>query len=194
MRFAESKCIIWVYNPNENGMKTNHHLSNPRSLEFATQEISLLPSSNNICLSNQDQFILELLLRSHRLRRAGMLVGPKTYNDLEICNNQGVYKGGLNWYELENVGLFQSNKSKAGDLHVFPNPGSDIVTFRLMQTRAQLKSIRIFNLTGQLVMECNNANQTGTVCVQIKNLPLGMYSYQCMSSNGLVYSGKLIKN
>jgi hypothetical protein len=123
-----------------------------------------------------------------------MIAGPLTYNDLAICNNLGVYKGGVNWYELENAGLFNQPQVNDGLLQVFPNPGSDLVTFRLSGSNSELKSIRIFNITGQIVLEDNISNQTGLRRLDIKNLPLGMYSYQCISTNGLAYSGKLIKN
>jgi hypothetical protein len=122
-----------------------------------------------------------------------MLVGPKTYNDLQICNTVGIYKGSQSWYEQENASLFQHGKDQVGSLQVFPNPGLDFVTFKLTEPNLLLQSVRIYNMAGQQVLEDTQLNQSGIKRMDIKNLIQGLYTYQCVDSNGLVYTGKLIK-
>ena len=163
MRFAESKCIIWVYEPNENGMKTNYHLSNPRSLEFATQEFSLLPLSNNICLSNQDQFILELLLRSHRLRRAG------------------------------NAGLGKIQTTSILDILVHPNPTTGKVYFETVQGNLGDAEVQFFDMSGRTVQAIKSATSANQLNYDLNDLPSGLYIYQLKYSNGDIYAGKVIK-
>ena len=122
-----------------------------------------------------------------------MLVGPKTYNDLQICNTVGIYKGSQSWYEQENASLFQRGNDQVGSLQVFPNPGLDFVTFKLTEPNLLLQSVRIYNMAGQQVLEDTQLNQSGIKRMDIKNLIQGLYTYLCVDSNGLVYTGKLIK-
>lgn len=122
-----------------------------------------------------------------------MLVGPKTYNDLQICNTVGIYKGSQSWYEQENASLFQRGNDQVGTLLVFPNPGLDFVTFKLTEPNLLLQSVRIYNMAGQQVLEDTQLNQSGIKRMDIKNLIQGLYTYHCVDSNGLVYTGKLIK-
>ena len=48
-------------------------------------------------------------------------------------------------------------------------------------------------MAGQQVLEDTQLNQSGIKRMDIKNLIQGLYTYQCVDSNGLVYTGKLIK-
>lgn len=214
-------------------MKTNHHLSSPRSFTNPAvwqQKLNAAQTKNqaiagtNLFESNEKElntYYLNYLqngmeslmpanlvwieslakkcpyLDGQAVFKArtlyGMISGPKPYNDLQICNTVGVYKGSLSLYEQENASLFQLDKNQAGDLQVFPNPGWDYVTFKLTQANLQLQYVRICNMAGQQVLEDTQPNQSGIKRMDIKNLIQGLYTYLCVDSNGLVYTGKLIK-
>jgi len=72
---------------------------------------------------------------------------------------------------------------------VYPNPTSDSISVSLTN-ESDYKTIVIFNVLGQKVLEKNISNQSPTV--SLKSLNNGTYFYK-IESNGFSKSGKIIK-
>jgi serine protease AprX len=75
------------------------------------------------------------------------------------------------------------------DLVVFPNPTSDSISVTLPND-SNVKSIAIYNVLGQLVLEKNISNQSPTI--SLKSLISGIYFYK-IDLDGSSKIGKIIK-
>jgi hypothetical protein len=76
-------------------------------------------------------------------------------------------------------------------LHVFPNPGKQIVWFECDPADYILK-ITLVNLQGQMVIQRRNI-KLSLAYLDISELPVGMYYYKVESQRG-VLDGKLLVN
>ncbi|QLH46123.1 MAG: T9SS type A sorting domain-containing protein [Bacteroidota bacterium] len=122
-----------------------------------------------------------------------MLTGARSYNDLEICNNQGVYKGGLNWYEFENAGLGKIQTTSILDIRVHPNPTTGKVYFETVQGNLGDAEVQFFDMSGRTVLAIKSATSANQLNYDLNDLPSGLYIYQLKYSNGDIYTGKVIK-
>jgi serine protease AprX len=75
------------------------------------------------------------------------------------------------------------------DFVVYPNPTSDSISVTL-PNESNIKTIAIYNVLGQLVLEKNLIGQSPTI--SLKSLVSGMYFYK-IYSDGFSKSGKIIK-
>jgi subtilisin family serine protease len=75
------------------------------------------------------------------------------------------------------------------DFVVYPNPTFDSISFTL-PNNSNVKTIAIYTVLGQKVLEKNISNQSPTV--SLKSLNSGIYFYK-MESNNFSKSGKIIK-
>ena len=75
------------------------------------------------------------------------------------------------------------------DFIVYPNPTSDSISVTL-PNGSEVKSIAIYNVLGQKVLDKNISTQSSTI--SLKSLNSGMYFYK-IGSNGFSKSGKIIK-
>ncbi|MCI4443209.1 MAG: S8 family serine peptidase [Lentimicrobium sp.] len=85
-------------------------------------------------------------------------------------------------------GLSVSAFSK-NDFIVYPNPTSDSISITLPEG-LESKTIAIYNVLGQKVLDKNISTQSSTI--SLKSLNSGMYFYK-IESNGFSKSGKIIK-
>jgi len=76
------------------------------------------------------------------------------------------------------------NENTYQGISVFPNPVQSVLTFN---TEEPLKVVKIYNITGQKVFQGNTAS------VDIKYLPLGVYSVCVEFDNGKMSVYKIIK-
>ena len=75
------------------------------------------------------------------------------------------------------------------DFVVYPNPTYDSISFTLPND-SDVKTIAIYTILGQKVLEKNISNQSATI--SLKSLNSGIYFYK-IESNGFSKSGKIIK-
>ena len=68
----------------------------------------------------------------------------------------------------------------------YPNPASSSIKIALNDTKAT--SIKITDITGKTIKSVNVSSNV--VNVNVENLPIGLYIYQVMNSNDVVYTSK----
>lgn len=140
-------------------------------------------------------------LGGNAVYRARILHGMKHigihYDDLEICNGQGVFKNGKSKLE-EQLDMLKNYTHKTNETRrelmneneviVYPNPANTFINVVCKNA----KQIIIYNLLGQtkikkLLDEKLNENK-----VETKLLDFGIYFYKIIKIDNSVYTGKLI--
>lgn len=86
------------------------------------------------------------------------------------------------------VGLNEEFGFTTTDVHVYPNPASDIVNFKLNGTDAN--RLEIVNLAGQVVLSSEISN--AETSVNVSDLEEGVYLFTIYSNEGLILTDKLI--
>jgi hypothetical protein len=104
-----------------------------------------------------------------------MIAGPLTYNDLAICNNLGVYKGGVNWYEMENVNIGKQLRISAIEIQVHPNPTTGKVSFSSPNANFLNAEVQFFDLSGRKVLAIKNSVRSSQLEYDLVDLPSGLY-------------------
>jgi predicted acyl esterase len=86
------------------------------------------------------------------------------------------------------VSIKEENKEEDANWFVYPNPANNEIN--IVTNFADSYTIRIFNLTGQLVMDSQGS---GNQKINIGALSTGIYIVKITTKNGLIKSQKLIK-
>ena len=110
-----------------------------------------------------------------------MLLPGLHFDDLTICNAQGVYKQG----PQEPGGEIQKNR--VHDLMLYPVPA----TQTLQVQYATAGTLEFFDLLGR---SCDRykLEPGGKARLDVSNLPRGVLSYRYLAESGEVYFGKII--
>jgi len=123
-----------------------------------------------------------------------MFVPNFYYNDLDICNQIGVYKGGTSMYEQENNLLGDMAKSilLMDELKVYPNPtdGQINIAYHINHTETAL--FTIYNMYGSMVRTLTLDGEKNIITTSLNNLPRGFYTYKCTVTGRILSTGKLI--
>lgn len=115
-----------------------------------------------------------------------------SYDDLEICNNAGLYKGGKGLFDDENAMLSQQLLEMRSDkLTVYPNPTSGQVTFEYSIKNGEKAELIITDVYGKKLLQLKLANLTKTI-VDLSRQPAGVYFYRYVLSGATGSSGKII--
>ena len=77
------------------------------------------------------------------------------------------------------------------EVKLFPNPAYDRVTVQYALSRPQTAEVRVFDLTGRLVVSQVLEGMTGETIFSVRNLPAGLYAWTLAGENGLLGSGKI---
>ncbi|MBL7766001.1 MAG: hypothetical protein JNJ58_07915 [Chitinophagaceae bacterium] len=124
---------------------------------------------------------------------------PSTYyDDLEICNTIGLYKGGNSRYFEENqllLGSNQINKRRGFNLEkikVFPNPADDIVTIEYHLNENETGVFQLFSVLGNNAKSINLNHRINKVTFSVSDLIPGIYTYKYLVNNINTNTGKLI--
>ncbi|MFK7771152.1 MAG: T9SS type A sorting domain-containing protein [Saprospiraceae bacterium] len=139
---------------------------------------------------NNDYMLIERSTDSRELQEIGMVQGAGTTNELQeytfIDKNP---EAGINYYRLLQVDFDGTATSsnivsidftpKNGDLSIYPNPTTDILTIKYPVKWKDKTVITIMNSLGQIVKVINEPAETFSV----SDLPVGMYNLQV--TNGL---------
>lgn len=122
---------------------------------------------------------------------AALFGSPTHYNDLEICNNAGVYKGAKGIFDKENDELrnhnFSSPGSTKGIFRIYPNPSHGIITVECEGGG----DIEIYDMTGRLMKAAKLNTLFGKLTVDLA-LNSGVYIYRHLKQGVELHSGKLI--
>ena len=132
--------------------------------------------------------------------RARVLHGMKHfgihYDDLEICNGQGIYKGGasklqeqLNQLSSYNPSSQTATNTMLEDLvYVYPNPATNFITISCTNS----KSITIYDVTGKTIFAKELDSEVNKAKIDISIIPSGLYLYKVLNQNNETFNGKLI--
>jgi len=123
-----------------------------------------------------------------------MFVPNFYYNDLDICNQIGVYKGGTSLYEQENnlLGGIANNIFPMDELKVYPNPtdGQINIAYHINHTETAL--FTLYNMYGNIVSAVKLDGEKNKVTTSLNYLPKGFYTYKCTVTGRTLSTGKLI--
>jgi hypothetical protein len=136
---------------------------------------------------------------SYAVFRARVLHGMKHfgihYDDLEICNGQGVFKGGISKLQeqLNQVANYMPSEQNAikivndNEVIVYPNPAINQVTVACKHAR----QILIYDLLGNTIITKKLNSQLNENKIDVSGLQSGMYVYKVVKQNNEIYTGKL---
>jgi hypothetical protein len=137
---------------------------------------------------------------SYAVFRARVLHGMKHfgihYDDLEICNGQGVYKGGISKLQ-EQLNQLNNNTNtnseikrtiKEDEVIVYPNPATNYVTISCKNA----KQVIISDLLGHKISDNKLDSKVLENKIQLNNISPGVYFYKVFKLYNSVYTGKLI--
>lgn len=119
------------------------------------------------------------------------------YDDLEICNGQGVYKNGTNKLQeqLDLLNNYTNNKKVVkgkvmpyDEVLVYPNPADNYINIVCQNA----KQVVITDVLGELKLKRNLDESKYENRMEIGGLPIGVYFYKILRKDGGIYIGKLI--
>lgn len=115
-----------------------------------------------------------------------------SYDDLEICNNAGLYKGGKGLFDDENALLAQQSVDfYSNSLKVYPNPTSGLLTLEYSIANTDKAEVVITDVFGKLVKRVLlTGNKKSTV--DIGALPAAVYFYRYLVNNATENTGKIV--
>jgi hypothetical protein len=117
------------------------------------------------------------------------------YDDLTICNNQGVYKGGVNEFDLENKSLFGESSPHAleGNLvKVYPNPNNGLL--KIDYKTKEDGQLNLYDISGRCIRVILLPRNTQHIVADISELARGIYTYSISINNIVINNGKLLKD
>ena len=127
----------------------------------------------------------------------GLLGEVKHYDDLVICNGQGVYKNGISKLQEQINGVQQQLSTShllGTDLVVYPNPAQQYVTIEYKLRSTETAQFNLFDIMGKKVICTTLGGENSKTTLDIHHLAQGVYSYQLIRSDAKVVTGKLIKD
>ena len=142
---------------------------------------------------------------SNAVYRARVLHGMRNfgihYDDLEICNGQGVYKNGkskleeqldaLKNYKKEKSPI--SNKLLAGDeVIIYPNPAINEITVAYNIDSKEKAIFVIYDLLGRERIKSTFYGLVNKATVNVNGLETGVYLYTLQKQDKTTFTGKLI--
>ncbi|HNB81202.1 MAG TPA: T9SS type A sorting domain-containing protein, partial [Chitinophagaceae bacterium] len=125
----------------------------------------------------------------------GMLRPGVHYDDLIICNGQGVYKNGISKLQQQLLDIANAQHEKLLEdkgVLVYPNPTHAQITIEYLIERNERLDIVIYDLVGNKLKSEQLKFNSNKSSIDLNGFSTGMYFYQIKSSLGKIYSGKLI--
>jgi hypothetical protein len=126
----------------------------------------------------------------------GMLNPGIHYDDLVICNSQGVYKNGTSKLQNWLASLAELKEQKLNRLNdeliIYPNPAHNELFLKSYLKEGETATFIIFDLTGEIQLEFAVDDYSLNMPLDISSLKNGLYLYSYRVTNGRVFYGKLI--
>jgi hypothetical protein len=117
------------------------------------------------------------------------------YDDLVICNSQGMYKNGISKLQEQLNSLSEAEQRKYLEevgVVVYPNPASTTININYFLAEQETASLSIYDLLGNKHRAITLYNDVNTRSISLQGLASGLYVYQFKSSSNKIYTGKLI--
>jgi len=127
----------------------------------------------------------------------GMLRPGVHYDDLIICNGQGVYKNGISKLQQQLLDIANSQNKKLLEqkgLLIYPNPSNSNVHVEYDFAENETASLIFYDMLGKAIKEVHLNYITKNAAIDISNFSGGLYIYQFRSNLGKLYFGKLSVN
>jgi hypothetical protein len=199
----------------------NHHLKNARSgnasIVTIDQEAINVQMINDVYFTIIEQGIDAINISDDSLIQAfafscpfvtgiaaykaralyGMYNPAITYNDLEICNGVGAYKGENNHGRqldfLYDLNSNTTNEESGNDeIKIYPNPASDNLTISYNLQKGQNGVLVLYDMIGREQERIYLSDGANKVQVSIMNLQTGVYAYKYLVDGDIHGAGKLI--
>ncbi|MBC8046866.1 MAG: T9SS type A sorting domain-containing protein [Fimbriimonadaceae bacterium] len=74
--------------------------------------------------------------------------------------------------------------AEINDITIYPNPAQDMFSIDFDEMESENIEIKIIDLTGKLLMSEIVSTKNGTITIQLKNIPQGMYFVKTTTDNG----------
>jgi Secretion system C-terminal sorting domain len=121
------------------------------------------------------------------------------YDDVAVCNALGVYKTTHDStdYEKEEALLNADLNNKQVEVsenmvNVYPNPASDQITIEYNMPTASIGKFVILDILGNIVQQIELNGDVKRVTSSLNKISRGLYMYQYIVDNQVIYNGKLV--
>jgi len=115
------------------------------------------------------------------------------YDDLDICNNQGYFKGSHGFFDEENAALSMQYLPSTAQKHIsiYPNPNSGKFTVQYMLEQGEEGKVQITDLQGRLIEEVVLNPMLSFQQMDLSKQASGIYFYRFVVNGLTRYSGKI---
>ena len=124
------------------------------------------------------------------------------YDDLEICNGQGVFKNGISKLQ-EQLNMLKNYKKdelvinsrivNVDEVIVYPNPAVNQITVAYNINIKEKAKFAIYDLLGRERIKTNFDGLVNKAIVNVSGLETGVYLYTLQKQDQTTFTGKLIK-
>jgi hypothetical protein len=126
-----------------------------------------------------------------------MFVPNVQYDDLVICNSQGVYKNGISLLDQINQQLNNHYKGLekniiSNDMMIYPNPANSIVNVKYHLQENESGVLKLFNIVGNEVRRVDLNERNNQISFSVADLMTGIYIYKYSINGKLNSTGKLV--
>ncbi len=117
------------------------------------------------------------------------------YDDLFICNGQGVYKVGISSYEAENnllSGTHTKGLPTENIVSIYPNPSNGSFNLEYNLSASEAWQLEITDLFGKKISTQSLKGKQAVYNITLPAISTGIYLYSLRDNKGVKYTGKLI--
>ena len=185
---------------------TEYYVQNEKWINSMFFKLWVLPGGNDSITPEEIEQINTLAVQCPYLAGNGvykarslntMFYPSKTYNDLNICNYNGVYKNGSGLFDeeeriidsLKNVNNIAETGNK---IKVYPNPAHDQITVSYKIGEQDNAELVLEDMWGRVLQRINLPSSAKVVNTRLNNLPSGVYVYKYNINNHTSETGKLV--
>ncbi len=125
----------------------------------------------------------------------GMFSPGIHYDDIEICNSQGIYKDGISklQQQLNEIShSVHSRKLNENSILVYPIPANQSITIEYMLNENEEGEFVIYDMLGNQLQKIKLFGNIQHTNMDVSHLAKGMYTYKVTTSGYHSYAGKLI--
>lgn len=122
------------------------------------------------------------------------------YNDLNVCNAVGMYKGGSGLFEQEDEELFGNTSNNAilkslvkEAIKLFPNPSDDVVNVSYKISGLNVGMLQIIDIHGRVCKVIQLPSGDNTIPFSIADLSSGVYTYKFIVNKAILNIGKFVR-
>jgi hypothetical protein len=125
-------------------------------------------------------------------------------NDLLVCEDDGFLGVGFDYnYSPSTAWMFKTDangtigwEKTAAELveaKVYPNPATDYVTIELPENLPQNAELKLYNALGQMVFQRSLNKGEKAIKLDLKGFEIGAYFFEIIGEDGVLGSGKFVK-